>query len=277
LSISRVFKNELAGSGSERGCHNGTVTDTRRPDPQQGVFETMLVLDGHPVEPDAHLSRLNTSLAELFPDRIAPDLGDLEAPVESGSLQITVTPVGSELEVKTSIRRVEQRPRPLALNSLLVPSGLGAHKWADRSLLDEAQANLPADALPLVVDEDGTALEASRANLFAVRGGTLFTPPLDGRILPGVTRMRVLEIAPTLGLEIEETELSVGDLLNADEVFLTGSVRGIEGVRIVDGAPLNNADIVTDCLATELWQGWAGAKTAFREPLPQSARDRGGR
>ena len=77
----------------------------------------------------------------------------------------------------------------------MLAGGLGEHKWVDRSLLDEAQAALPAGALPLIVDADGAVLEASRANLFAVRDGALFTPPLDGRILPGVTRARVIEIA----------------------------------------------------------------------------------
>ena len=75
----------------------------------------------------------------------------------------------------------------------------------------------PGGALPLIVDADDTVLEASRANLFAVRDGALFTPPLDGRILPGITRMRGVEIAGDLGMELED-RLSPGDLLGADEV-----------------------------------------------------------
>jgi para-aminobenzoate synthetase / 4-amino-4-deoxychorismate lyase len=151
----------------------------------------------------------------------------------------------------------------VALRTLPLPGGLGAHKWADRSLLDAAQAGLPADSLLLIVDTDGAVLEASRANLFAVRNGSLFTPPLDGRILPGITRMRVLEIAESIDIELREEPLTRSDLLAADEVFLTGSVRGIECVRDVDGAPLSGGGAVTDRLAGELWQVWARAKTAF--------------
>ena len=70
---------------------------------------------------------------------------------------------------------------PLSRSSLhsldACPAGSAPHKWADRSLLDEAQAGLPRDALPLIVDWDGAVLEASRANVFAVRDGALLHTP----------------------------------------------------------------------------------------------------
>lgn len=247
------------------------VSDRTQPDRDQGVFETLLVLDGRPVELDAHLARLESSLIELFPDRDHPPL---DVPVERGhdgapsSMRIAVAPAGeTQLAVRTSTheisRDVVSDPKPVALHSLPLAGGLGDHKWVDRSLLEEAQARLPAGSLPLIVDADGVALEASRANLFAVRDGALFTPALDGRILPGVTRMRVLELSGEVGIDAHEAELSREDLLAASEVFLTGSVRGIERVRYVDGAPLGGGGDVSDRLATELWQVWAGAKAAF--------------
>ena len=143
-----------------------------------------------------------------------------------------------------------------------MPGGLGAHKWADRSLLEGVQAGLPDDALPLIVDEDGAALEASRANVFAVRNGALFTPPLDGRILPGIARARVLELAAASGIEVHETALRRADLLAADEVFLTGSVRGVEPAASLDGAALAGAGPVAGALATELRRVWLGAPVA---------------
>jgi para-aminobenzoate synthetase/4-amino-4-deoxychorismate lyase len=143
-----------------------------------------------------------------------------------------------------------------------VPGGIGEHKWADRSLLDEAQAGLPADSLPLVVDEDGAVLEASRANLFAVRDGALFTAPLDGRILPGITRRRVLELAAGPGIETREAPLTRSDLLAADEVFLTGSVRGIEPAVSLDGSSLAGAGPLARRLAAELRRAWTRTEAA---------------
>ncbi len=104
-------------------------------------------------------------------------------------------------------------------------------------------------------------LEASRANVFAVRDGALLTPPLDGRILPGVTRMRLLELAAENGIEARESALTRDDLFAADEVFLTGSVRGIERVRALDGVPLPaNGDIAAH-LDAKLRRAWVGAPT----------------
>jgi para-aminobenzoate synthetase/4-amino-4-deoxychorismate lyase len=177
-------------------------------------------------------------------------------------LRILVAPNGND-GLEAQVERREVPPGGfISIESLMLSGGLGAHKWADRRLLDEAQAELPAGSLPLIIDEDGAVLEASRANVFAVRNGALFTPPLDGRILPGITRMRVLEIAAARGLGVEETELSRDDLLAADEVFLTGSVRGVERANELDRAQLGSGGEVSDRIATELWQAWTGARAA---------------
>jgi branched-subunit amino acid aminotransferase/4-amino-4-deoxychorismate lyase len=247
------------------------VFDRRRPDPELGVFETLLVLDGRPVELDAHLARLAASLAELFPRHTPPALNVPNT--TSGALRIAVAP-GADGRLATTI---ESRPtsghfateyggkvptEPISLRSLRLAGGLGAHKWTDRSLLDEAQRALGDDALPLILDEDGSVLEASRANVFVVREGRLHTPPTDGRILPGITRMRVLAIAAELGIEASESLLPRDDLLAANEVFLTGSVRGIEPASSLDGAPLPGGGPIAERLSVELRRAWAGPKAA---------------
>lgn len=239
------------------------MTHPRRPDPDKGLFETMLVLDGRPVELDAHLARLEASIEELFPNRAKLDLREeirgVAAGVAAGSIRATVTPAAASLALS-------ERKAPddaVALHSIAVPGGLGAHKWADRSLLDEAGAELPAGALLLIVSGE-TALETSRANVFVVRDGALFTPPLDGRILPGVTRMRVIELAEDAGIQTQEEPLSRDDLLAADEVFLTGSVRGIERVSALDGMPLAPGKGMVGRLAAALWRAWTDTKTAAR-------------
>ena len=131
----------------------------------------------------------------------------------------------------------------------------------DRSLLDEAQARLPADALPLIVDEDGAVLEASRANVFAVRDGALLTPPLDGRILPGRHTHAGAGARGDLGVGgATRSSSPASDLLAADEVFLTGSVRGIERVRALDGTALPSSDEVTGRTRRRAAQAWLGAQ-----------------
>jgi branched-subunit amino acid aminotransferase/4-amino-4-deoxychorismate lyase len=138
---------------------------------------------------------------------------------------------------------------------MVVEGGIGAHKWADRSLLAAAEAEL-APRVPLLRDGDGTVLEASRGNVFAVCDGVLVTPAADGRILPGVTRRRVLELATGLGLRVREEALPFERLAEAAEVFLTGAVRGIEPVRGCDGVFAGSAPRVTPRLAAALRRRW---------------------
>ena len=250
----------------------------RRPDPAQGVFETLLVLDGRPVELDAHLARLRSSLAALYPGLTSPPLDvPVDDPPHGGpttgtsaeALRLSVAPDADGGLATTT----EHRPatghsatqnggrstiRPVVLRSLTLAGGLGAHKWVDRSLLEDARAKSPEHALPLVLDEDGTVLEASRANVFAVRDETLVTPSLDGRILPGVTRMRVLELARSIGIATCEEPLSRDELLAADEVFLTGSVRGIEPAESLDEMPLPGSGKIARRLAVDLRHAWSG-------------------
>lgn len=250
MSISRVFNvREL-------------VRMAAVPDPRQGVFETLLVHGGQAVELEAHLARLEASLVELFPEHMAPELDIAEIPLEHGAMRIDLAPEGDRLDAEVSFRKIAGGREKTALNSFAVAGGLGRHKWRDRALVDAAQARL--GGLPLIVDTDGAILEAARANVFAVRNDALLTPPLDGRILPGVTRMRVLALGQTLGIECHERPLSRRELLEADEVFLTGSVRGIERVAHLDGVPLHDGDGIATWLASELWQAWTGAKTAAR-------------
>lgn len=218
-----------------------------RPDRQQGVIETLLVLDGEPVELDAHLTRLGASLTALFPNRILPSglADEIEAAatgIDRGGLRVTVAPCGDDgLDGAAETVEIDPRqvlpPVPLTIEAraVVVRGGLGGHKWADRALLNEMQPDSGADSVPLIFDWDETLLEASRANAFAAFGRTLLTPPADGRILPGIARARALEAAAEAGFEVRETPLLREDLAGADEVFLTGSLRGVERIRALDG------------------------------------------
>lgn len=150
------------------------------------------------------------------------------------------------------------------LEAVDVPGGLGDHKWADRDLLARLEPD-PAARVALLVDSDGTVLEGSRGNVFAVRAGRLSTPPLDGRILPGIARAVAIEEARGAGLEVVEEELALDDLVGADEVFTTGSVRGVEPVRALLGVREWSAGGVAPLLAERLRRRWmpaAGATAA---------------
>jgi para-aminobenzoate synthetase/4-amino-4-deoxychorismate lyase len=232
----------------------------------------MLVLDGSPVELDPHLRRLRASLRALFGAELPPRTRELalerSAPLPVGRLRLTVAPrddgtLGAAA-VAAKVDRDDLFPsweRATALRPLVMPGGLGEHKWADRDRLAWTEAGEAKGALPLVLDTDEEVLEASRGNVFAIEDGVLVTPAADGRILPGVTRARAIETAGSLGIEVREECLDVQRLLVAGEAFLTGSVRGIEPVRSVGETELAPPGELLEELASEMRRRWMDAST----------------
>jgi 4-amino-4-deoxychorismate lyase len=85
----------------------------------------------------------------------------------------------------------------------------------------------PAIAEGLLLDAEGWVIGGTMSNVFALRDGRLLTPRLDQCGVAGVTRERVMAAAPSLGLSVVETRLSLADLMAADEVMLTNSLIGI--------------------------------------------------
>jgi para-aminobenzoate synthetase/4-amino-4-deoxychorismate lyase len=236
------------------------MADRWQPDRSRGVFETLLVVDGEPVELEAHLRRLARSLAEVYSQELPPQVEDklrrAAADVELGRLRLTLAPVEDGLRLDLLAGGVELEAvfpeRGVHLRSHSVAGGLGSHKWVDRKGINRPA---PGEAGALITDE-GEVLEAGWANVSAVRGGTLYTPPLDGRILPGTTRAALLELAAAEGIETYEQPLPTEDLITAEETFLTGSIRGIEPALSLDGEQLPGCGALSHRLATALRQRW---------------------
>ncbi|EOX97260.1 D-aminoacid aminotransferase-like PLP-dependent enzymes superfamily protein isoform 3 [Theobroma cacao] len=66
--------------------------------------------------------------------------------------------------------------------------------------------------------------EVSSSNVFIVKGNVISTPPINGTVLPGITRKSIMELALDMGYQVEEGNIPVEDLMSADEVFCTGTV-----------------------------------------------------
>jgi branched-subunit amino acid aminotransferase/4-amino-4-deoxychorismate lyase len=102
----------------------------------------------------------------------------------------------------------------------------------------EAAAKGCDDALWFTPDK--RLAEGCFSNVFLVSGGVVRTPPRDTPVLPGVVRQAVLELCQTLGIDADDRgDLTVDDLLGADEVFLSSSIRGIRPVRHVERHEIN--------------------------------------
>ena len=87
----------------------------------------------------------------------------------------------------------------------------------------------------IMLDTRGFVSEATAENVFIVRKGQIATPSTNSAILHGVTREKVVEIAAGLGYAVSEREITPFELINADEVFLTGTLAEIVPVIKVNG------------------------------------------
>ena len=147
-------------------------------------------------------------------------------------------------------------PTPLA--PVTVAGWTGAHKWADRRLLDHAQEQV-GSALPLLLDPDGTVLEASRSNVFAVRRrGARHAAARRPRAAR--SRPRARDRAGAGGRALGRgAGLTLDELASADEVFLTGGVRGVEPAGSCEGVAEWDSGGITAQVAAELQRAWLGA------------------
>ena len=194
------------------------------PDAAQGVFETLLVRDGHIQALQRHLDRMAASVDRLYglalPDRLT-DTVRTRASGLSGAhrLRVDVIPDGDRLQCAVETTALDpKRPRRFALTPVTVAGGHGPHKWRDRRALDGDRG------VPLLVDADGSVLEAAWANVWLLDGRQLSTPPADGRLLAGVTRARLIELASSLGLTATERRISLEEARTAPAVVLTSSL-----------------------------------------------------
>ena len=201
------------------------------------AFDTLRCYGSVPFRQAEHLDRLEASAARL---RVPmPPRALLEAEVARGvapdhRIRVTLTAGGHRI--------VDSAPIP--------PGTVGRDLRVGRLSFD------PPEALPgtlkhgsrlawrlaalargveevLLISSEGHVLEANRSGVFAVAQGALWTPPLDGRLLPSVTRGALLEAASDIGMVVREQPLP--SALAVDELYLVSTLKELSPVVEVDG------------------------------------------
>lgn len=108
---------------------------------------------------------------------------------------------------------------------------------AHQTVVKEYRAD---EALFISPDEKKIVLEGTTFNFFVVKKDIVLTHALDGKILPGITRKVVLELAHKENIEARETNFSLNELAEMDEAFITSSTRNIVPVNRVDNIIIGN-------------------------------------
>ncbi len=218
-----------------------------------GLFETLRTWNGRAVLLDRHLERMIQSARVLglpLDTAALPDAAAVSALRQansvSGDVRLRITVSGGVTEFDGSVvwMTCGDLPEPAPVHGVKLLTGpliehgtwlidfddpLARHKtlnyWLKRLALQQAQRFGSDESLSRTAD--GAVWEGTRTNLFAIVDQTLITPSGEGPILRGIMRERILELASSVGLKIEQVQLSPRDLIKSEEIFLTNSVRGI--------------------------------------------------
>mgnify|MGYP000080996754 CR=1 FL=1 len=92
----------------------------------------------------------------------------------------------------------------------------------------------------IMLNTEGYVTECTGDNLFIIKKGKIYTPPVEDGMLNGITRRFVLDtLAPQLGIEAVESSLRIGEVLKADEVFLTGTAAEVIAVNAIDDTKIS--------------------------------------
>jgi branched-chain amino acid aminotransferase len=232
-----------------------------------GLFETMRAYNGVVFRLQRHLDRLGTSARKLGwsvlpdPDELRENIDQVVGATEHEDTRVRLTvttgtlrPSGQdspELTVIAAASPGAKYPDECYTKGVTVlvsgyrqgPSDPTAgHKttsyFSRLASLREAHAQGAFESIWCSYEE--SVAEGSISSIFIVQDERLLTPPLETPVLPGITRATVIELAVELAIPVREQELSLEDLREADEVFLTNSLMEIVPVVRVGRDPIAN-------------------------------------
>ena len=201
------------------------------------AFETLRTYGCVPFRLDEHIERLLESARAMA----------IEPPSEHNIRKEILSACQHDVYIRFTLtgggHRIMQRMpieygkigRPVRVAQMLwdPPDSLpGAVKHGCRAAWILAAKRSGVDEM-LLVDGAGLILEASRSNVFAVRDGCLWTPPLDGRQLVGVTRGALLEAARDAGITVVEKAVPLAS--DYDELYLASTLKELAPVAEIDG------------------------------------------
>jgi branched-chain amino acid aminotransferase len=230
-----------------------------------GVFEGIRAYNGRVFRLAEHIDRLFCSAKAILLD-IPMTRGELAAAVlaacrrnrvRDGYIRLVVTRgVGSlglnpnsckQPSVIIIAGKIQLYPAELyehGLQIITVPTTRNLHSALNpaikslnylNNILAKIEAMNGGCEEAIMLNAEGFVAECTGDNIFIVKGGQLFTPPLSAGALHGITRGVVLELARENGMPVSEPNLTRYDLFNADECFLTGTGAEIIAAVKIDG------------------------------------------
>jgi branched-chain amino acid aminotransferase len=233
-----------------------------------GVFEVLKVVDNTPFAMTRHLRRMTRSARGLgLPE---PDQGLVRQAIkatlaaediENGLVRITYTagisPLGSHRATESPTLIVvakTEAPRPRRTAVVTVPwprnergalSGLKTTSYGENVVALAYAAEREASEA-IFANTAGLLCEGTGSNVFCVFDGVVATPPLASGCLAGITRELVIE-----WYDVHERDISMAELNDADEVFLTSTTRDVQAVKRLNGKSRGKKQPITKAVLGE--------------------------
>ncbi len=176
-----------------------------------------------------HVSRgADTKRHHAYPKGITPTVfgfaSELAASLKSGRTAVTPLKISSAEDKRW--RRCDIKSTALLGN--IIHFQKGQAEGNDETLLFNAAGELT---------------EGSATNVFVVKDGVITTPPLDHQVLPGVTRLMLLDMLRKIGsVPVEERVVTMEEARHADEIWLTSSTKEVAPVVQLDGKPVGSGE-----------------------------------
>jgi len=233
-----------------------------------GVFEGIRTYNGRVFKLDEHIKRLYESAKSM----------ELSIPISEEDMKRTILETIGRSGLKDAyVRAVVTRgigdlgldPRKCPKSSIIIIVD-NIVVWKERSLkaitattrrnaasalnpmikslnyLNNILAKLEANRVDvdeaIMLNQRGLVCEGTGDNIFIVKDGVIATPPPSANMIVGITRGVVMELAAKEGLEAEERDITVHEVYNADEAFLTGTAAEVMPLVEVDGRRIGNGE-----------------------------------
>jgi len=135
------------------------------------------------------------------------------------------------------------------------------------SILAKIEAHKAGYDEALLLNEAGFVADGTGENLFMVKNGKLYTPPVSASILMGITRQTIIDLAEEEGIEVVEAEVPRADLYVADEIFVSGTAAEVCPVRSVDDHVIGDRGPITERLQARFFDAIVGKDSRSEEWL----------
>lgn len=133
------------------------------------------------------------------------------------------------------------------------------------NILAKIEANRAGVPEAIMLNHDGIVAECTGDNIFIVKDGVIYTPPIHIGILDGITRRTIIDLAKEMGIEVYEKEFTLFNVYNADECFLTGTAAEAIAVTQVDGRVIG--DGVAGPITKKLLEAFQAYANSNGEPI----------